>query len=106
MQISLEVLNLLNNEIQIQSEQITSKNLVSSLFAFDQNESISHEHSDTLKVIYLLEGTLQITTNMQTFTVNTNQFQIIPEFISHSLLAITPCKFIQVSLGGKNDDLY
>lgn len=99
----LELLDLVKyHEHQIASRSLSKKlDLKEQLmiYAFDQGESISQESSTQTKLLEVLEGKLEV--NFADGTKETLQaleLLTIPATKKHGLLALGPCKFIQLEL--------
>lgn len=99
----LELLDLVKyHEHQIASRSLSKKlDLKEQLmiYAFDQGESISQESSTQTKLLEVLEGKLEV--NFADGTKETLQaleLLTIPATKKHGLLALEPCKFIQLGL--------
>lgn len=84
-------------EHQINSKHLSlgeSKDVV--LFALAENESISSESSPTHKLLYLLDGQLEVILDGKSMILQAEQSILIPQNTIHVLQAIGQCKFIQI----------
>ncbi|WP_019912015.1 cupin domain-containing protein [Paenibacillus sp. HW567] len=93
----------LRDLVVYRDRQITSRTLASEvnmdllLYAMDSGESISNESSPNMKVIYVLEGQLNLTLQGQPVTVNAGEFFAITRNTEHSIEAPGRCKFVQMN---------
>ena len=84
----------LSNEIEYQSSSIVSKQLLKktngniTLFAFDKNETLTEHTSPFEALIYLVEGSMEISIGGKPFVVTAGQFIILPPDVPHSVKAI------------------
>jgi quercetin dioxygenase-like cupin family protein len=89
---------ILASEIEYQSSSIVSKQLLKktngniTLFAFDKDESLTEHTSPYEAVIYLVDGSLEITVGGKPFVVSTGQFIILPPNVPHGVRAIEKAK--------------
>lgn len=88
--------------VQYRKHQINSRHLSLGqdkdivLLALAENESISSECSPTDKLVYMLEGTLEVILNNQSFVLQAEQSIIIPQNELHTLQAVGQCKFVHI----------
>ena len=88
--------------VQYRKHQINSRHLSLGkdkdvvLLALAENESISSECSPTDKLLYVLEGTLEVILNNKSFVLQAEQCIIIPQNELHTLQAIGQCKFAHI----------
>jgi quercetin dioxygenase-like cupin family protein len=85
-------------EVEYQSFSIVSKQLLKktngniTLFAFDKDESLTEHTSPFEAVIYLVDGSMEITVGGKPFIVTAGQFIILPPNIPHGVKAIEKAK--------------
>lgn len=88
----------LAHEVEYQSSSIVSKQLLKktngniTLFAFDKDESLTEHTSPFEAVIYLVDGSIEITVGGKPFVVKAGQFIILPPNIPHGVKAIEKAK--------------
>ena len=88
----------LGKEIEYQSTSIVSKQLLKkpngniTLFAFDQDESLTEHTSPFEAVIFVVDGLLEITVGGKLFKVSSGQFIILPPNVSHAVKAVEKAK--------------
>jgi len=88
----------LANEIEYQSSSIVSKQLLKktngniTLFAFDKDESLTEHTSPYEALIYLVEGSMEISIGGKPFVVTAGQFLILPPNIPHAVKAMGKAK--------------
>jgi quercetin dioxygenase-like cupin family protein len=88
----------LANEIEYQSASIVSKQLLKktngniTLFAFDKDESLTEHTTPFEAIIYLVDGSMEITIGGNPFIVTAGQFIILPPNIPHAVKAIEKAK--------------
>lgn len=81
------------NLVSYQDGQIVSKTLVQNphvsltLFAFDKGEEISSHSSDGDALIYVTDGTGQITIGDETYIVTSGESIVMPAGIPHAVFA-------------------
>ncbi len=68
------------------------------LYAMAKGESISRESSHNAKLIYVLEGNLQLKTDSATVNLTPDNIETIPAQMLHDFLALEACKFLQIEL--------
>ncbi|KXT63634.1 hypothetical protein [Streptococcus gallolyticus] len=68
------------------------------LYAMAKGESISRESSHSTKLIYVLEGNLQLKTDSTTVDLVSDSLETIPAKMLHDFLALEDCKFLQIEL--------
>lgn len=88
----------LADEIEYQSSSIVSKQLLKkpngniTLFAFDKDESLTEHTTPFEAIIYLVDGSMEITIGGKPFLVTAGQFIILPPNIPHSVKAVAKAK--------------
>lgn len=88
--------------VTYQSGQIVSRTLVQNkavsitLFAFDKDEEISSHASDGDALVYVLDGTGEITVGGEVFFPKKDEAIVMPAGIPHALKAIEPFKMLLV----------
>jgi len=86
--------------VQYQEGQVVSRTLSQNkalsitLFAFDKNEEIGSHDSSGDAMVYILDGTAQITIGEEKHTVSKGEVIVMPAQIAHSLFAIERFKMI------------
>ena len=86
--------------VQYQEGQVVSRTLSQgkavsiTLFAFDQNEEIGSHDSAGDAMVYILDGTAQITIGDEKHIVNKGEVIVMPAEVPHSLFAIEKFKMI------------
>lgn len=68
------------------------------LFAFDKGEGLSEHTAPFDALVYLLDGTANITLGEKSFTLNTGQLVLMPAGVPHSLLAVERFKMMLVMI--------
>ena len=85
-------------EIEYQSSSIVSKQLLKktngniTLFAFDKDESLTEHTTPFEAIIYLVDGSMEITIGGTPFVITAGQFIILPPNIPHAVKAIEKAK--------------
>ncbi|HHZ20373.1 MAG TPA: cupin domain-containing protein [Firmicutes bacterium] len=93
---------ILENLVEYQSGQVVSRTLAQgktlslTLFAFDQGEEISAHSSPGDAMVYILDGTAEITIGEEKFTVSKGQTIVMPAGIPHALLATERFKMLLI----------
>lgn len=93
---------VLKELVAYRKHQINSKHLSLGkdsdvvLFALAENESISSESSPTNKLLYLLEGQLEVILDGKPMILQAEQSILIPQNTIHVLQAVGQCKFMQI----------
>lgn len=88
----------LANEIEYQAASIVSKQLLKkpngniTLFAFYKDESLTEHTTPFEAVIYVVDGSMEITIGGKHFIVTAGQFIILPPNIPHAVKAIEKAK--------------
>ncbi len=88
----------LAEEIEYQLSSIVSKQLLKkpngniTLFAFDKDESLTEHTSPFEAVIYIVDGSMEITVGGKPFVVAPGQFIILPPNVPHGVKAIEKAK--------------
>ena len=91
---------LLKSLVNYQDGQVVSRTLAQgdpvniTLFAFDKNEEISSHESSGDAMVYILDGSAQITIGSEKFIVNENEVIVMPANVPHALFAIQQFKMI------------
>ena len=86
------------NEIEYQSASVVSKQLLKktngniTLFAFDKDESLTEHTSPFEAIIYLVDGSMEITVGGKPFIITAGQFIILPPNVPHGVKAIEKAK--------------
>lgn len=86
--------------VNYQSGQIVSRTLVQNravgitLFAFDKNEEISSHESSGDAMIYIFEGSAEVTVGGEVFYPKKDETIVMPAGISHAVKAIEPFKML------------
>jgi quercetin dioxygenase-like cupin family protein len=86
--------------VQYQEGQVVSRTLSQgrpisiTVFAFDKGEEISSHASGGDAMVYLLDGTAEITVGEETFTVHEGETIVMPANVPHALLAKERFKMI------------
>jgi quercetin dioxygenase-like cupin family protein len=89
---------ILANEIEYQSASIVSKQLLKktngniTLFAFDKDESLTEHTTPFEAIIYLVDGSMEITIGGNPSIVTAGQFIILPPNIPHAVKAVEKAK--------------
>ncbi|MFZ8764563.1 cupin domain-containing protein [Enterococcus diestrammenae] len=65
------------------------------LLALAQGETISAEESPLIKIIQVLEGQLEVTSETDSWLLNAGDCLPLPVNYRHSLKAVTNCKILQ-----------
>ncbi len=89
------------HEGQIASRSLSKKLDVANsvtLYAMAKGESISRESSNNTKLIYVLEGQLQLKVIDETFELTADDLKSISAHSLHDFLAMENCKFLQIEL--------
>ncbi len=73
------------------------------IFAMDIDEEISEEVEPELGWIRLMEGKMQATLSGKDFILEAGEDILIKPDETHSLKALTQCKYLQISLGGDSN---
>ncbi len=100
--IDLSTALVLQDLVNYQPGQIVSKTLVQNknvsltLFAFDKEEEISTHSSSGDAMIYVTDGTGQITIGEEVFMVSAGQTIVMPADISHAVYAPGPFKMLLI----------
>ncbi|RCW17063.1 hypothetical protein CAC02_05250 [Streptococcus gallolyticus] len=68
------------------------------LYAMAKGERISQESSHNAKLIYVLEGKLQLTADSVVVKLPPDSLETIPAQLLHDFLALEDCKFLQIAL--------
>lgn len=90
--------------INYQESGIVSKQIIKNpngnitLFAFDQNESLSEHTSPFDAFVYLLEGEMEIKIGNEIFNLLNGDIIIMPANIPHGLKAIQKSKMLLVMI--------
>lgn len=79
---------VLNKKLSIEMSMV--------IYAAAQGETISTEETDQTKIIQVIEGTLQITSENGENQLNAGGVVVLSPKTQHALEAITPCKFLQI----------
>jgi quercetin dioxygenase-like cupin family protein len=91
--IDLSTALTLKDLVTYQPGQIVSKTLIQNehvsltLFAFDKDEEISSHSSHGDAMIYIIDGTGQITIGEETFSVSAGQTIVMPAEVPHAVYA-------------------
>jgi len=97
----------LRDTITYHKFQITSRVLISEknidivLFAMDSDESISSESSPNRKMVFVLDGSLNITIDQTSHAVHIGELFLIDKNKQHSIEALERCKFVQTNYNNK-----
>lgn len=84
-------------EGQVVSRTLSQGKHVSvTLFAFDKGEEISSHASAGDALVYILEGTAEITIGQETHTVREGEAILMPAQVNHALLAVERFKMLLV----------
>jgi len=84
----------LADEVEYQTSSIVSKQLLKkpngniTLFAFDKDESLTEHTTPFEAIIYLVDGSMEITIGGKPFIVKAGQFIILPPNVPHGVKAI------------------
>lgn len=82
---------------QIVSRTLVQNNAVSmTLFSFDEGEEISTHASGGDAMVYLLDGTAQITIGGEEFILEEGNTIVMPANIPHAVLAKEPFKMLLI----------
>jgi quercetin dioxygenase-like cupin family protein len=71
------------------------------LFAFDKGQGLSEHTAPFDAVVYILDGTAEITIGGQTQNVSAGELLIMPANIAHALQAKVPFKMLLVMIRGE-----
>jgi quercetin dioxygenase-like cupin family protein len=88
----------LADEVEYQTSSIVSKQLLKktngniTLFAFDKDESLTEHTTPFEAIIYLVDGSMEITIGGKPFIVTAGQFIILPPNVPHAVKAIEKAK--------------
>lgn len=100
--IELSTVLPLQNLVSYQDGQIVSKTLVQNsnvsltLFAFDKGEEISSHSSSGDALIYVIDGTGQITIGDETYMVTSGETIVMPAGIPHAVYAAEKFKMFLI----------
>jgi len=100
--IDLSTVLVLKDLVDYQPGQIVSKTLVQNknvnltLFAFDKEEEISFHSSHGDAMIYVTDGTGQITIGEEIFSVTAGQTIVMPAEVPHAVYATEPFKMFLI----------
>ncbi|ROR30511.1 quercetin dioxygenase-like cupin family protein [Mobilisporobacter senegalensis] len=100
--IELSTVLPLQNLVSYQDGQIVSKTLVQNsnvsltLFAFDKGEEISSHSSNGDAMIYVIDGTGQITIGDETYMVTSGETIVMPAGIPHAVYAAEKFKMFLI----------
>lgn len=72
------------------------KSLSLTLFAFDKNEEISSHSSSGDAMVYILDGSAEITIGQEKFSVKKGETVVMPSGIPHALLATEKFKMLLI----------
>lgn len=91
---------ILIDELNYQDSSIVSKQILKkpngniSFFAFGKSESLTEHSSPFEAVVYMVDGTMNITIGGKLFEVEAGELLIMPANIPHGLQAKTDCKML------------
>lgn len=86
--------------VTYQEGQVVSKTLVQNsnvsltLFAFDKKEEISSHSSHGDAMVYVMDGTAQVTIGEEVFQVTAGQTIVMPAEVPHAVFAPEQMKFM------------
>lgn len=94
----------LNSLIDYHNHQISSRGLSRKLntelpitiYALDAGESISNEQTSLTKLIQIIDGSLVVNMNGETFPLNQGEIMAIPANTLHEIQANHRCKYLQI----------
>jgi quercetin dioxygenase-like cupin family protein len=92
----------LENLVEYQSGQVVSRTLAQgkpmslTLFAFDKEEEISSHSSSGDALVYVMDGTAEITIGGEKFQLKKGETIVMPAGIPHALLAVERFKMLLV----------
>lgn len=107
MNFPIEQVFSLSAAIAYRHNQITSTVLISEnntnivLYAMDSEESISSESSPNRKMVFVLDGSLNITINQTSYALHIGDSFIIDKNTQHAIEALERCKFVQINYNNK-----
>lgn len=107
--INLSQVVSLTNMADYRKERIISHSILNQpsismvIFAMDIDEEISEEVEPELGWIRLMEGKMQATLSGKDFILEAGEDILIKPDETHSLKALTQCKYLQISLGGDSN---
>lgn len=90
----------LEDLVTYQDGQVVSKTLVQNpnvsltLFSFDKGEEISTHSSHGDAMVYIIDGTAEITIGEETFTLSAGETIVMPSEIPHAVYAPEKMKFM------------
>ena len=88
------------DSVSYQSGSIVSKQIIKksngniTLFAFDQDETLTEHTSPFEAIVYLAEGEMEIKIGRKPYIVKAGEFIIMPPNIPHGLKAISKTKML------------
>ncbi len=96
----------LRDMIDYSADQIRSRivsqslniNPIITIYALDKGESISLEQTNQIKLLLILEGTLNVSTSQNDWTIQTGELLVIPVKYFHAIQASEQCKYLQIEL--------
>jgi quercetin dioxygenase-like cupin family protein len=99
---TLLVAKVLNLEglIDYQEDSVVSRTIIDkkagtvTLFAFDQNQSLSEHTAPYNALVYVLDGEVEVTISRKPISLKKGEATIIPASQSHSLIAKTRFKML------------
>jgi quercetin dioxygenase-like cupin family protein len=97
----------LQKHVDYQSFSVVSKTLIKkqigniTLFAFDAGQGLSEHTAPFDAVVYILEGSAEITIGGKMSTVNTGEMLIMPANVPHALHAKERYKMLLVMIRGE-----
>ena len=96
--VPLVLVDLINYQTgQVVSRTLSqNKSMNMTLFSFDQGEEISSHSSSGDAMVYVLDGSTEITIGDEKYTVKKGETIVMPAGIPHALLAIEPFKMLLV----------
>ena len=88
--------------VEYQEGRVVSRTLAQgkplsvTLFAFDQGEEISSHSSSGDALVYILDGTAEITVGEEKFTVKQGETIVMPAQVPHALFAVEKFKMLLI----------
>ena len=90
----------LSDSISYQNGSVVSKQIIKktngniTLFAFDQEESLTEHTSPFEAVVYLVEGEMEVKIDGKPYIVKAGEFIVMPPNLPHGLKAISKTKML------------